>query len=77
MTAEAKPEERALEYIVDGQGNKKYVLLPVEEYEALIERIEDLEDVRVYDEAVANDDGTRIPLEDALEELKRDGKLPR
>ncbi len=69
MTAETKPEERALEYIIDAQGNKKYVLLPVEEYEASLEKLDDLEDVRLYDEAKANDDGTRISLEDMKRRL--------
>jgi PHD/YefM family antitoxin component YafN of YafNO toxin-antitoxin module len=70
MTAEAKSEERTLEYVVDAQGNKKYVLLPVGEYEALIEKLEDLEDVRLYDEAKANDDGTRVSLEEVLENTR-------
>ncbi len=49
------------------------IILSRKEYEALIERIEDLEDVLAYDKAKAEDDGTRIPFEQFLEELKEKG----
>ncbi|HYQ84790.1 MAG TPA: hypothetical protein VEP28_12415 [Rubrobacter sp.] len=38
-------------YIVDENGKYVSVILPIEEYERLIEALEDLEDVRLYDEA--------------------------
>jgi PHD/YefM family antitoxin component YafN of YafNO toxin-antitoxin module len=30
------------EYVIDGEGNKKAVILPIEEYEELLEDLEDL-----------------------------------
>lgn len=43
----------AAEYIVDRMGNRKSVVVPVEEYERLVEAAEELEDIRLYDEAKA------------------------
>jgi PHD/YefM family antitoxin component YafN of YafNO toxin-antitoxin module len=40
-------------YIVDENGKRVSVILPVEEYERLIEALEELEDIRAYDEAKA------------------------
>ncbi len=68
MTAEAKPEERALEYIIDAQGNKKYVLLPVEEYEALLEQLEDVRDIQLARERRGDE---TISLEELKKQLGR------
>lgn len=38
-------------YIVDESGRRVEAVLPVEEYERLVEAAEELEDLRVYDEA--------------------------
>ena len=40
-------------YVVDENGKRVSVILPVEEYESLIEALEELEDIRAYDEAKA------------------------
>jgi len=40
-------------YIVDENGKRMGVILSVEEYERLIEALEDLDDVRLYEEAKA------------------------
>ena len=63
-------------YIVDENGNRTDVILPVEEYERLIEALEDLEDVRLYDEARAalqRGESEVVPLEQAMREI-REGK---
>ena len=64
-------------YIVDEDGNRTDVILPVEEYERLIEALEDLEDVRLYDEARAalqRGESEVVPLEQAMREI-REGKV--
>jgi len=53
-----------IQFLTDKKGNKTAVLLPIKKYDKLIEKLEDLEDVRLYDEAKKNDDGYRISLED-------------
>jgi mRNA interferase RelE/StbE len=49
-------------YIVDENGKRVSVILPMEEYEHLIETLEDLEDVRAYD-------GAKAELEHGEDEL--------
>lgn len=53
------------QYIVDPSG-KKFVVLPQNEFETLMEAFDDQNDIRLYDEAKKEDDGTRILLADYL-----------
>ena len=39
------------QFLTDKKGKKTAVLLPIEKYNKMIEKLEDLEDVRLYDEA--------------------------
>jgi hypothetical protein len=55
------------EYVTDGQGNRKAVILPIEEYEELLE---DLEDLAV---AAKRKDESTIPHDQLLQELSKDG----
>lgn len=52
------------QFLTDEKGNRTAVLLPIKKYNKLLEELEDLEDVKLYDEAKKNDDGYRISLED-------------
>jgi PHD/YefM family antitoxin component YafN of YafNO toxin-antitoxin module len=74
MATRAKAAKRPREYVVDEQGRRKAVLLPVEEYEALVEAAEDLHDIRAADEARA-EGGEPIPLEEGEARLRAAGKL--
>ena len=58
------------EYITDADGHRKAVILPVEEFEELLE---DLHDLGV---AAERREEPAIPHEQAKAELKRDGYLP-
>lgn len=49
-------------YIVDEEQRRQAVVLPIEEWERIVEELEDLDDVRAYDEAKAGDPET-IPFE--------------
>jgi PHD/YefM family antitoxin component YafN of YafNO toxin-antitoxin module len=64
------------QYIKDINGNKSLVILPAKEFDTLMEELEDLEDVKLYDEAKKNDTGERIPMEEAFKmiEAKRKKK---
>lgn len=62
------------QYLVDEEGRHKSVLLTVEEYEALLERLEDLEDALTLDEAVKTSEGFRN-LDEIETELKEKGRL--
>ncbi|GAB5464891.1 MAG: hypothetical protein Kapaf2KO_03270 [Candidatus Kapaibacteriales bacterium] len=54
------------QYITDNSG-QKLIVLKENEYLLLLEELDMLEDIRLYDEAKKEDDGTRI----SYQELKR------
>ena len=56
------------QFITDKAGNKISVVLSVKEYEALMEELEELEDIRLYDEAKASDEPS-IPIDEAFKLL--------
>jgi hypothetical protein len=56
-------------FVYDENGNKTDVLLSLADYEAMLEALEDAEDVLLYDEAKQEDDGTLISLEDMKKSL--------
>jgi len=63
------------QYIKDASGNKLVVLYQ-KEFDKIIEELEDLEDIRLYDEAKKKDTGERIPMDEAFKilEAKRKNK---
>ena len=65
MTATANPEDTH-QYVTDADGNRKYVLLPVEEYEALLE---DLRDIQLVQERRG---GETISLRELKHQLGRE-----
>jgi hypothetical protein len=58
------------EYVTDSEGKKKAVILPIKEYEELLE---DLEDLAV---AAERKDEPTISHEQLLRELNKDGLVP-
>ena len=52
------------QFLTDKKGNRTAVVLPIKQYNKMIEKLEDLEDVRHYDEAKREDDGYRISFDD-------------
>jgi len=59
------------QYIKDSKGDKSLVVLPAKEFDSLMEELEDIEDVRLYDDAKKEDTGERILLSDYLKSRKR------
>ncbi|MBA3827769.1 MAG: hypothetical protein H0X33_02425 [Taibaiella sp.] len=57
------------QYITDTNG-KKLVTLPAEEFKSILEELEDFSDIRIYDEAKANDDGERISFDEYIKTRK-------
>ncbi len=55
-------------FFTDNHGKKDAVILPINEYNRLLEELEDMEDIRLYDEAKKNDDGFRISLDDYVKQ---------
>lgn len=62
------------QFLTDENGKRTAVLLPIKKYNKLLEKLEDLEDVKLYDEAKYNDDGFRISLEDAFKIIEENRK---
>lgn len=58
------------QYIKDAKGNKSMVVLSTEEFDAIMEELDDIEDVRLYDEAMKEDTGERISMEDAFKMIE-------
>lgn len=64
----------SIRYITDENGKRVEVILPVEEYDRLLEALEDFEDARAADEtraAIERGEDELIPFDEALEEMKR------
>jgi hypothetical protein len=59
------------QYIKDANGNKTLVILPVGEFDHLMQELEELEDIQLFDEAKKEDDGQRILLSDYLKNRKK------
>ena len=57
------------QFITNNQGKKVGILLPIDEYNKMLERLEELEDIKAYDEAKANNEPT-IPAEQAFKEIE-------
>jgi hypothetical protein len=59
------------QYITDNTGKKISAVLPMKEFKTILEELEDMEDVRLYDEAKREDTGERISLSDYLKKRKK------
>jgi poly(A) polymerase Pap1 len=62
-------------YITDAKGKRVSVVLPIDEFNNLMEELEELEDIRLFDEAKKSKKAS-IPLDEAFEmiEKKRNSK---
>jgi hypothetical protein len=61
------------QFLTNEKGEKIAVVISIEECEKLLEELEDLEDIRAFEEARTSGE-TPIPLEQALEENRRNRK---
>ena len=55
-------------YLTDGQGNRTAVVLDIADYNRILEELEELEDIRAYDNAKASGE-ERVPLHQSLEDI--------
>lgn len=62
-------------YITDSKGKKISVVLPIEDFNAIMEELEELEDITLYDEAKRSNEPS-VPIDDAFKmiEAKRKAK---
>jgi hypothetical protein len=55
------------QYINDADGQKSLVILTLKEFNSIIEELEELEDIKLYDQAKKEDTGTRMVFSDYME----------
>ena len=72
--AKTKAKKRARQFLEDSQGRRAWVVLPIEEYDELIEAAEQREDIRHLEEG-KKIKGKDIPLEEFEAQLRAEGKL--
>lgn len=57
-------------FVTDEAGNRIAVIIDADRYEELVEALEELEEIRAFDEAKATDDEA-VPFQQAVEEIER------
>ncbi len=58
-------------FVYDEQGILVEITLNAEEWRSILEALEELDDIRAHDDAIASGE-TGIPLEEAIAEIERD-----
>jgi hypothetical protein len=61
------------QFIVDAAGNRVSVVLPMADYERLLDELDELEAIRAFDAAQAAADEA-LPFDQAMAELDRERK---
>ncbi|MEO7311331.1 MAG: hypothetical protein ABIX01_13095 [Chitinophagaceae bacterium] len=56
------------QYITDNKGNKLSVVLPMNDFKKIMDELEELEDIRLYDEAMARKEPS-MPIDKAFKML--------
>lgn len=59
------------QYVVDEEQHRKAVLLPLAEWERILEELEELDDIRAHDAARGGPQDA-IPFEQAVREIQED-----
>jgi len=63
------------QYINDSNGKKSMVIITVKEFETIMEELENLEDIKLYDQAKKEDTGERILFSDYLKNRRQQNGL--
>lgn len=59
------------QFIEDNQGKRIAVLMPIDQYNKMMEQLEEIDDVRAYDAAKAKEDEI-IPFDQAINEIEKE-----
>jgi len=57
------------QYILDTNGRKISVILPIREYENMMKQLEELEDIKAFDEAMKNE-AEEISIHETFREIE-------
>ena len=58
------------EYVIDEKNKKKAIVLPLGEWQQILEELEELEDIRAFDEAKSRPSNP-LPFDDAVRTIER------
>jgi hypothetical protein len=58
------------QFITDDSGKRLAVILPIKEYQKMLNDLEEIEDIKLYDEVKARKE-TSIPFDEYLKKRKR------
>ncbi|MGA0557681.1 hypothetical protein ACO2Q8_13585 [Larkinella sp. VNQ87] len=58
------------QYITDAQGNRVSVVLPLQQWQHVLEELEELDDIRQYDQVKARQEPT-IPLDEYVKKRQQ------
>ncbi|MBD3243615.1 MAG: hypothetical protein GF331_23700 [Chitinivibrionales bacterium] len=58
-------------FVIDKDGHKVGVFLDIKTYEKMLEELEELDDIRAYDEARASGDEA-VPFDQAVKEIEKE-----
>ena len=61
------------QYITDSSGNKLSVVLAMQEFKSIIEELEELEDIRLFDSAKLDNEPS-LPIDKAFEIIEANRK---
>ena len=61
-------------HITDNTGKKISVVLPMKDFKAIMEELEELEDIKLYDEAKKSK-GPSFPIDDAFKMIEAKRKV--
>ena len=73
LFANGDPMKEPTQFLVNEKGEKVAVVIAIEEYEKLLEELEDLEDIRACEEARASGE-TSVPFDEAVARIERHRK---
>jgi len=57
------------QFIIDNQGKKISVILPIKDYRTIMEELEEMDNIRLYDEAKKSNEPS-IPIDQAFEMIE-------
>ncbi len=62
------------QFITDTNGVKLSVVLPIKDFDAIMEELDELEDIKLYNEASKSTEASIIPIDEAFKmiEAKRE-----
>ncbi len=62
-------EASGLQYVEDSMGHRIAVIMPIDDYNNMMEQLEELEDIKAYDAAKASGEKA-VPFDQATKEIE-------